>query len=263
MSSSTAFPHGEAFRFTFSQNGQLILCISSSRIVVLDVASTPAAVKHELKTWRRPLHATILDDGSLLAVVSSSHQVNIYNLSGAEARLVQNLKLNDVPRALALSPTGGVLAIAYNDMIEVYAVREGALATERRAVRCAGVDSLSFSSDGVILLGSSDNPVTGNLVTITVPLYGEQDADFSVKDVQIQMWTTQILFPDVVHNYSYACLLPLHTEGEGSWMLGFDNQLGVFRAIGVSKSSSGTTYFVSPMSEDLFEENPRLFRLSG
>ncbi|KAL4873254.1 hypothetical protein BDV12DRAFT_99450 [Aspergillus spectabilis] len=263
MSSSTAFPHGEAFRFTFSQNGQLILCISSSRIVVLDVASTPAAVKHELKTWRRPLHATILDDGSLLAVVSSSHQVNIYNLSRADARLVQNLKLNDVPRALALSPTGGVLAIAYNDMIEVYAVREGALAIERRAVRCAGVDSLSFSSDGVILLGSSDNPVTGNLVTITVPLYGEQDADFSVKDVQIQMWTTQILFPDVVHNYSYACLLPLHTEGEGSWILGFDNKLGVFRAIGVSKSSSGTTYFVSPMSEDLFEENPPMMLASS
>ncbi|KAL5342635.1 hypothetical protein BJX70DRAFT_386117 [Aspergillus crustosus] len=263
MSSSTAFPHGEAFRFAFSQNCQLILCISSSRIVVLDVASTPAAVKHELKTWRRPLHATILDDGSLLAVASSSHQVNIYSLSRSEARLTQNLKLNDVPRALALSPTGGVLAIAYNDMIEVYAVGEGALATERRAVRCAGVDSLSFSSDGVILLGSSDNPVTGNLVTITVPLYGEQDADSSAKNVQIQMWTTQILFPDVVHGYSYACLLPLHTEGEGSWILGFDNQLGVFKAIGVSKSSSGTSYFVSPMTEDLFEESPPIMLASS
>ncbi|KAL4875961.1 hypothetical protein BJY04DRAFT_232088 [Aspergillus karnatakaensis] len=263
MSSSTAFPHGEAFRFTFSQNGQLILCISSSRIVVLDVASSPAAVKYELKTWRRPLHATILDDGSLLAVVSSSHQVNIYSLSRTEAKLIQNLKLNDVPRALALSPTGGVLAIAYNDMIEVYAIGEGALATERRAVRCAGVDSLSFSSDGVILLGSSDNHHTGNLVTITVPLYGEQDADFSIKDVQIQMWTTQILFPDVVHNYSYACLLPGHTEGEGSWILGFDNQLGVFRAIGVSKSSSGTTYFVSPMSDDLAEDNAPMMLASS
>ncbi|KAI9369130.1 hypothetical protein BJX61DRAFT_520905 [Aspergillus egyptiacus] len=263
MSSSTAFPHGEAFRFAFSQNAQLILCISSSRIVVLDVASEPAVVRHELKTWRRPLHATILDDGSLLAVASSSHQVNVYSLSNAEAKLIQNLKLNDVPRALALSPTGGVLAVAYNDMIEVYAIGERASATERRAVRCAGIDSVSFSSDGVILLGSSDNTQAGHLVTITVPLYGEQDADLSVKDVQIQMWTTQILFPDIVHNYSYACLLPQHTEGEGNWVMGFDNLLGVFRAIGASKSSSGTAYFVGPVSDDGLEEHAPMMLASS
>ncbi|KAL4951990.1 hypothetical protein BDW69DRAFT_168762 [Aspergillus filifer] len=256
MSSSTAFPRGEAFRFAFSQNAQLILCISSSRIVVLNVASEPPIVKHELKTLRRPLHATILDDGSLLAVVSSSHEVNVYNLSSSEAKLIQTLKLNDVPRTLALSPAGSVLAIAYNDMIEVYAVGEGALATERRAVRCAGVDSLAFSSDGVILLGSSENHLTGSLVTITVPLYGEQDNDFSVRDAQVQMWTTQILFPDTVQNYSFACLVPLHTEGEGSWILGFDNQLGTFRATGASRSSSGTTYFASPMCEQTLKEHP-------
>ncbi|OJJ03611.1 hypothetical protein ASPVEDRAFT_133692 [Aspergillus versicolor CBS 583.65] len=263
MSSSTAFPHGEAFRFVFSQNAQLILCISSSRIVVLNVSSEPPVVKHELKTLRRPLHATILDDGSLLAVVSSSHQVNIYSLSSAEAKLIQDLKLNDVPRTLALSPTGAVLAIAYNDMIEVYAVGEGVLPTARRAVRCAGVDSLSFSSDGVILLGSSDNPETGSLVTITVPLYGEQEADFSIKDVQIQMWTTQILFPDIVHNYSYACLLPLHTEGEGSWILGFDNRLGAFRATGTNNTSSGTAYFASPVAEYTLEERPPMMLASA
>ncbi|KAL4973361.1 hypothetical protein BDW66DRAFT_106027 [Aspergillus desertorum] len=263
MSSSTAFPRGEAFRFAFSQNGELILCISSSRIVVLNVASDPPAVKYELKTSRRPLHATILDDGSILAVVSSSHQVNIYSLSLAEAKLIQDLKLNHVPRTLALSPAGSVLAIAYNDMIEVYAIGEGALATERRAVRCAGVDSLSFSSDGVILLGSSDNPSTGSLVSITVPLYGEQEPELPVKDVQVRMWTTQILFPEMVQDYSYACLVPLHTEGEGSWIMGFDNKLGVFRAVGLTKSSSGTTYFASPKSEDTNIEQPPMMPASA
>lgn len=220
-------------------------------------------VKHELKTLRRPLHATILDDGSLLAVVSSTHQVNIYSLTNAEARLIQNLELNDVPRTLALSPAGGVLAIAYNSMIEVYAVGEGTLATEKRAVRCAEVDSLSFSSDGLILLGSSDNPSTGNLVTITVPLYGEQDSDVSMKDAQVQMWTTQILFPEVLHHYSYGCLLPSHTEGEGSWILGFDNHLGAFRAIGATKSSSGSTYFASPISEFTLREHPPMMLASS
>ncbi|PWY73759.1 F-box domain protein [Aspergillus sclerotioniger CBS 115572] len=250
MSSSTAFPRGEAFRFSFSPNAQLILCISSSRIVVLDITSDPAAVKHELKTWRRPLHAAIVDDGSLLAVVSSSHRVNIYHLTNDEARHIQDLTLNDIPRTLALSPTGGVLAIAYDDRVEVYAIGEEVLATERRAVRCSGVDSVSFSSDGVMLLGTSADRGNGGLVTITVPFYTESEAEYSPRDAQIRMWTTQILFPDVTTGFSHACLLPLHAEGEGSWILGFDEQMATFRAFGVHNTNSGTTYFVTPMSDD-------------
>ncbi|PYH90532.1 hypothetical protein BO71DRAFT_74766 [Aspergillus ellipticus CBS 707.79] len=250
MSSSTAFPQGEAFRFSFSPNGQLILCISSSRIVVLDVTSDPAVVKHELKTWRRPLDATITDDGSLLAVASSNHQVNIYRLTSEEATYVQGLTLNDIPRTLALSPTGGVLAIAYDDRIEVHAVGEGALATERRAVRCSGVESVSFSSEGDMLLGTSSDRCNGGLVNITVPFYTESEAEYSPRDAQIRMWTTQILFPDVTTGFSHACMLPLHAEGEGSWILGFDEQISTFRAFGVNNTNSGTTYFVNPMSDD-------------
>ncbi|KAB8229138.1 F-box domain protein [Aspergillus alliaceus] len=256
MSSSTAFPQGEAFRFTFSPSAQLVLCISSSRIVVLDVASGSAIVRHELKTWRRPLNATILDDGSLLAVVSSSHQVNIYNLSNEDARHVQNLKLNDVPQALALSPTGGVLAIAYSDRIEVYAIGEGALATERRAVRCAGVDSITFSSDGAMLLGSSGDSQNTSLVIITVPFYTEAVIDTSAREAQTRMWTTQILFPEIIHGYSHACLLPLHAEGDGSWILGFDKECAAFRAIGANNVNSGTVYLVSPMSGSEPQESP-------
>ncbi|GAB1206623.1 hypothetical protein APSETT445_005313 [Aspergillus pseudonomiae] len=256
MSSSTAFPHGEAFRFAFSPGAQLVLCISSSRIVVLDVASGSAVVRHELKTWRRPLNATILDDGSLLAVVSSSHQVNIYSLSNEEARHVQNIKLNDVPQALALSPTGGVLAIAYTDRIEVYAIGEGTLATERRAVRCAGVDSIAFSSDGVMLLGSSSDSQNTSLVTITVPFYTEPVTDISAREAHTRMWTTQILFPEIIQSYSHACLLPLHTEGDGSWILGFDKEAAAFRAIGANNVNSGTVYFVSPTSGNGLQESP-------
>ncbi|QRD84661.1 hypothetical protein F9C07_1696332 [Aspergillus flavus] len=256
MSSSTAFPHGEAFRFAFSPNAQLVLCISSSRIIVLDVASGSAVVRHELKTWRRPLNATILDDGSLLAVVSSSHQVNIYSLSNEEARHVQNIKLNDVPQALALSPTGGVLAIAYTDRIEVYAIGEGTLATERRAVRCTGVDSITFSSDGVMLLGSSGDSQNTSLVTITVPFYSEPVTDISAREAHTRMWTTQILFPEIIQNYSHACLLPLHAEGDGSWILGFDKEAAAFRAVGANNVNSGTVYFVSPTSGSGLQESP-------
>ncbi|KAL2013092.1 hypothetical protein VTN00DRAFT_617 [Thermoascus crustaceus] len=246
VSSSTAFPHGEAFRFSFSTNGQTLLCISSSRIFVVDLTSHPATVKHELKTLRRPLGATILDDGRLLAVISSKHQVNIYSLSDDEAKHIQALLLNDIPRALTLSPTGSVLAIAYDGSIEVYALGENAPTAERRAVRCVGVDSISFSSDGTMLLGSSTDVNRTNIVSISAPFYADTAADATARDAQSRMWTTQILFPDIIPGYSHVSLLPLHAEGEGSWVIGYDKHIKAFRAVKINNARTGVTYFVGP-----------------
>ncbi|RJE19609.1 F-box domain protein, partial [Aspergillus sclerotialis] len=250
ISSSTAFPQGEAFRFFFSANGHMVLCINSSRIVVLDVTSNPPIVRHELKTWRRPLSAAILDDGSVLAVASSKHQVNIYNLSSDQAKHAQVLALNDVPRTLALSPTGGVLAIAYNNGIEVYALGEGALSNERRAVRCAPVDSISFSSDGTMILGSSVDCEQNSIVTIAVPFDTETEASLPLRVIQTRLWTTQILFPETIQGYSHASLLPLHAECDGGWFLGYNSQVAAFKATRINNTNSGTTYFVNPPSDE-------------
>lgn len=264
MSSSTAFPQGEAFRFSFSVSGQMILCISSSRIVVLDVTTESPTVRHELKTSRRPLDATILDDGSLLAVVSSRHQINVYTLSNEEPKLIQCLVLNDTPRALALSPSGGVLAIAYDDKIEVQALGEGVLTTDRRAVRCNGIDSIAFSSDGFMLLGSSASHQTRTVVSVAVPFYTGTDDDTSPSDAQVQMWTTQILFPDKIAGYTRACLLPLHGEGEDDWILGYDEQIKAFRAIRNNNANSGAIYFVGPVLENRAQEaSPTIFPTVG
>ena len=251
ISSSTAFPQGEAFRFFFSVNGHMVLCINSSRIVVLDVTSNPPIVRHELKTLRRPLSATIVDDGSVLAVVSSRHQVNIYSLSNDQATHIQVLALNDVPRTLALSPTGGVLAIAYNNGgIEVHALGEGALSTERRSVRCAPVDSISFSSDGTMILGSSVDCEQSSMVTIAVPYGTETEAGLPLREIQTRLWTTQILFPETIQGYSHASLLPLHAECDGGWFLGYSNRIAAFKATRINNTNSGTTYFVSPPSDE-------------
>ncbi|KAL2000791.1 hypothetical protein VTN02DRAFT_2636 [Thermoascus thermophilus] len=250
VSSSTAFPQGEAFRFSFSANGQTLLCLSSSRIFVVDLTSHPATVKHELKTQRRPLGATILDDGRLLAVISSKHQVNIYSLSDDEAKHTQALLLNDIPRALALSPTGGVLAIAYDGGIEVHALGETAPAAERRAVRCVGVDSISFSSDSTMLLGSSTDVDRTNMVSISAPFYADTGGDATAQDAQSRMWTTQILFPDIIPGYSHVSLLPLHAEEEGSWVIGYDKHVKAFRAVKIDNARTGVMYFVGPGPDD-------------
>lgn len=250
ISSSTAFPHGEALRFAFSPNSQVLLCLSSSRIFVLDVVSEPAVVTHELKTLRRPLGATVLDDGSLLAVISSRHQANIYSLSKQEAKHIQVLMLDDTPRTLTLSPTGGVLAIAYDDKIEVYALGKDAPAPQRRSVRCAGVDSICFSSDETMLLGSSADSEQNCIVTITAPFYAELGTDMSPQDVQIRMWTTQVLFPNAISGYSNACLVPSCIEGADSWIMAYDRQIGSFRTIRVIDSKDGVARFECPLPSD-------------
>lgn len=253
MSSSTAFPQGEVFRFSFSANGQLVLCISSSRIVVLDLAADPVAVKYELKTRRRPLGATIHGDGSLLAVLSSTHKINIYSLSDEEVRLIQTIALNDVPRDLTFSPTGSVLALSFEDCIEVHAVGEAALATERRAARCPRVDAISFSPDGSMLLGSPVDCELDGIMTITAPFYTEPGIDATPQEVQMRMWTTQILFPEVTPGFTHACLIDGHEESDDSWILGYDIQLAAFRAIKANNVGLSGVYFASPF----LTEEPR------
>lgn len=250
MSSSTAFPLGEVFRFAFSANGQLVLCISSSRVVVLEVAADPVAVRHELKTRRRPLGATIKDDGSLLAVLSSTHRVNIYRLSSEEAKHIQTITLNDAPRDLTFSPTGSVLALSFENNIEVFAVGEGTLSTERRAARCPCVDALSFSPDGSMLLGSSLDRAEDSIFTITAPFYTEPGTDASPEEVQMRMWTTPILFPETTRGFTHACLIDGHGEADDGaddgWVLGYDSRILAFRTFKIKDSNAGNVYFANP-----------------
>ncbi|OOQ82985.1 F-box domain protein [Penicillium brasilianum] len=254
MSSSTAFPQGEVFRFSFSAYGQLVLCISSSRIVVLDVTKEPVAVRYELQTRRRPLGATIQDDGSLLAVLSSTHRVNIYRLLNDEVKHFQTITLNDSPRDLTFSPMGSVLALSFEDCIEVYAVGEEVLSTERRAARCPRVDALSFSRDGTMLLGSPVGNDQGGIVTITAPFYTDIGIDASPQELQMRMWTAQILFPETTPNFTHACLINGHEEADDSWILGYDSALAAFRAIKVNNVDYGGVYFASPFLADELRE---------
>ncbi|GAD93401.1 F-box domain protein [Paecilomyces variotii No. 5] len=258
VSSSAAFPFGEAFRFRFSSNGQMLLGLSSSRIFVIDLSSCSITVKHELKTLRRPLDATILDNGTLLAVVSSKHQVNIYRLTDDEAKHVQVLTLDETPRTLSLSPSGSILAIAYDSGIEFCSIGENALATERRAVRCVAVDSLSFSSDGTLLLGSSADVTNSSTVAVSALFNPEDEIGLATRDAQSHMWTRQILFPDIVPDYSHMCLLPHHADGNDNWVIGYDSCLKTFRAVRVDNARTGVVYLVGPHSNDQLQQTEPL-----
>ncbi|KMU80171.1 hypothetical protein CISG_08279 [Coccidioides immitis RMSCC 3703] len=262
LSASDDIKTGEAFRFEFSAKGRQLLALSSSRIFVIDLTMDPISVRHELKTMRRPLIATIADEGTVLAMVSSEHQAHIYTLAdGGTARLVQSIGLSDVPRALAFSPDAAILAVAYDGGIEVYAIGEDVLSTARRAVRCVGVDLLTFCCDGSMLLGASNNLRNSSFVTISPPLCNDPDVDLSVRELESRLWTTQILFPQVHEGYSHAVLIPSIKGGDGSpWFAGYNIESKAFCLAPIDSPNAEAIYFVGPGPDsDRDEPKPYIF----
>ena len=244
--SSAAFPGSEAFQFTFSPNGQTILALSSSRIYILDATSDTLVVQREFKTLRRSLSASITDDGSLLAVLSSKHQANIYGLTPDGVKHLQVLVLDNPPRTIALAHEGTVLAAAYEGGVEVFSLAANALSTDRRAVRSEAMDTLQFSGDGSMLVGSSQSLEEPNAVVITAPFYTENDPDMSSREIHSRMWTTQILFPQISSICSHAELLQGHTEGDATWLFAYDHSLMTFRAVRTDDTRTGVAYFLNP-----------------
>jgi hypothetical protein len=247
-SSSAAFPRGEALRFVFSSHGQTLLAMSSSRIFVVNLLSEPLTVTRELKTMRRPRSAAVTNDGSLLAVLSTKHQANIYALTEVGVSHLQVIILDNPSRTISLAREGTVLAAAYEGGVEVFSLAANALSTDRRAVRCEAVDSLAFSTDGSMLIGSSHNIDESNTVVITAPFYTENDPDLTTRDLHSRMWTTQILFPQNSSTCSHASLLNSHGEGDVNWLFVYDRSLNTYRAVRADDTRTGVAYFLGPNS---------------
>lgn len=247
ISSSAAFPGGEAFHFAFSSNGQYVLAYSTSRIHVLHFVDSELTVGRELKILRRPASVAILDDGSILAVLSTDHQVDLYDLSNGKAKHIRAIALDHHPRTISLSPGGSVLAAAYDGGIEVYSLASTASATDRRGVKSDAADALSFSKDGTQLLGTTLHSKTPSTVILTAPYFnpGEHAPEDSVG----QLWTTSILFPNSSRDCSHAVLLPSSTDYEANWMFTYDRVFETFRAVRVDDLRNGTTYFTGPVAD--------------
>ncbi|TVY32707.1 hypothetical protein LOCC1_G008520, partial [Lachnellula occidentalis] len=245
--SSSSAPGGEAFHFSLSPGGHYVLAYSSSRIHILDVTGPEVTIKRELKILRRPASTTITDDGSLLAVLSTDLQIDLYDLTGDHPKHTCAMALDHTPRTIALSPTGAVLAAAYDSGVEVSSLEPESTSTERRAVKCYGVDSLAFSKDGTQLLGSTMQSRNPSTVVLTAPYY---NPGASLPEESISaLWTTSILFPNGSRDCSHAVLLPSATDYEASWTFTYDRVFETFRAVRIDDLRNGTTYFTGPTAE--------------
>ncbi|KAI1202052.1 hypothetical protein F5X97DRAFT_251773 [Nemania serpens] len=243
--SSSSAPGGEGMQFSPSPRGHHLLAYNSSRIYVVDVRGPGLAVKRELKILRRPVSTCIVDDGSFLAVLSTDMQVDLYDLNQTPPHRKQSLILDNTPRAIALSPCGQVLAAAYEGGIEVSSLNPGALATERRAVKCDGVDALAFSLDGTQLLGTTTTSTTPTTVILTAP-YHDPGGQLANDDISA-LWTTSILFPNTSRDCSHAVLLQESSSLEAMWTFTYDRSFETFRAVRIDDLRNGTTYFTGPV----------------
>ncbi|KAI0401784.1 hypothetical protein F4802DRAFT_395683 [Xylaria palmicola] len=243
--SSSSAPGGEGMQFSHSPRGHHLLAYNSSRIYVLNLRNPTLAVKRELKILRRPVSTCIVDDGSFLAVLSTDMQVDLYGLNQIPPCRKQSLILDNTPRAMTLSPCGRVLAAAYEGGIEVSSLNPGALPTERRAVKCDGVDALAFSLDGTQLLGTTTTSSTPNTVILTAPYY-DPGGQLGNEDISA-LWTTSILFPNTSRDCSHAVLLQESSSMEATWTFTYDRSFETFRAVRIDDLRNGTTYFPGPV----------------
>lgn len=221
---------------------------------MLDASSDTIEIRRELKTVRRPVSASVTDDGSLLAVLSSKYQANIYGLApGSPVKHLQVIVLDNPPKTIALAHEGTVLAAAWQGGIEVFSLAANALSTDRRAVRSEAVDSLMFSGDGSMLIGSSHDLEEPNAVVVTAPFYTENDPNITPREIHSRMWTTQILFPQISSTVSHVALLPGHMEGDANWLFAYDHTLMTYRAVRTDDTRTGVAYFLSPATAERFE----------
>ncbi|KAF5023854.1 hypothetical protein F66182_4058 [Fusarium sp. NRRL 66182] len=243
--SSSSCPGGEGMQYSASPRGHHLLAYNSGRVYVIDLRGPSLEVKRELKILRRPVAACINDKGTLLAVLSTEMQVDLYNLERSPPRRTQSIIVDNTPRAIALSPCGSVLAAAYEGGIEVSSLRPDALATDRRAVKCDAVDALSFSFDGTQILGTTFHSTSPSTVIITAPYY--DPGPHMGEDNLSPLWTTSILFPNTSRDCSHAVLLQDGNEEEASWTFTYDRSFETFRAVRIDDLRNGTTYFTGPV----------------
>lgn len=244
--SSSSCPGGDGMAFSPSPKGHYLLAYNSSRIHILDLRGPTISVERELKILRRPVATCIKDDGSLLAVLLTEMQVDLYDLTQHPPKHTQSIILDHSPRAIALSPCGSVLAAAYEGGIEVQSLNAGALATDRRSVKCDGVDALAFSFDGTQILGTTVHSAQPSTVILTAPYY-DPGAQMNHENISA-LWTTSILFPNTSRDCSHAVLLQECSHEEASWTFTYDRSFETFRAVRIDDLRNGTTYFTGPIS---------------
>ena len=204
---SAGFPGGEAFGFSISPGGRRIAVYNSARLYVLQTAALPVGISQDYALKRRPLAVEILDEGHILAILADAHTINVYDLGHRQLKRVRTIKTDFPTNCIALAPSGGLLAAAYEGGVEVYSLAAGALPTDRRAVRSVKMDRLAFSEDGSTLLGTTTRINISSTVIVSVPIFPAASNGIPTHEELKEAWCSELLHPENIRNSSHAIFM--------------------------------------------------------
>ncbi|KAK3676680.1 hypothetical protein LTR78_003455 [Recurvomyces mirabilis] len=210
---SAGFPGGEAFGFSISPAGRRIAVYNSARLYVLQTAALPVGISQDYALKRRPLAVEIVDEGGSMAILADAHTINIYDLGHQRLRRTKTIKTDFPTNCIALAPTGGLIATAYEGGVEIFSLDPNALPTDRRAVRSQRMDRLAFSADGSTLVGTTTRINVSSTVVVSVPVYPVATNGTPTHQELKEAWCSELLHPENIRNSSHATFL---REGQAS-----------------------------------------------
>lgn len=248
---SAGFPGGEAFGFSISPGGRRIAAYNSARLYVLQTAALPVGISQDYALKRRPLAVEVVDDGDVLAILADAHTVNIYDLGHQRLRRTKTLKLDFPTNCIALAPTGGLLAAAYEGGVEIFSLDSSALPTDRRAVRSQRMDRMTFSEDGSTLLGTTTRINVSSTVIVSVPVFPADANGVPTHEELKEAWCSELLHPENIRNSSHATFMRENRKSCNDRVFSWNGLADTFGILNVADMQYGNVDFPVVISPPL------------
>ncbi|KAK1086777.1 hypothetical protein LTR33_001402 [Friedmanniomyces endolithicus] len=248
---SAGFPGGEAFGFSISPGGRRIAAFNSARLYVLQTGALPVGISQDYALKRRPLAVEIVDDGDVLAILADEHTINIYDLGRHLLRRTKTIKTDFPTNCIALAPTGGLIAAAYEGGVEIFSLDPSALPTDRRAVRSQRMDRMTFSEDGSTLLGTTTRINVSSTMVVSVPVYPVAPNGTPTDQELKEAWCSELLHPENIRNSSHGTFMRENRRACNDRIFAWNGVADTFGVLSVEDMQYGNIDFPVVISPPL------------
>ncbi|KAL6702758.1 hypothetical protein ACN47E_000992 [Coniothyrium glycines] len=224
--SSSALP--DTFDVNVSRKGSYVAVYSSSNIWLVKTAQLPRLWARTLQVRRKPVAIDITEDGFLLAVLSRSSQVDLYEIHGDgdnQIKKRRTISLVHEASSIVISPDARILITGNKFGIEVIAIGPDVPETARRTLSGPAGDALEFSDDGrTLLITGYARKSDGSALFVLPGLY---DGPLTEEGEPIPQppeaaWTGSVLFPETARIARQATLLPDADTGTFNELFAFN-----------------------------------------
>lgn len=224
--SSSALP--DSFDVNVSRNGNYVAVYSASNIWLIKTAQLPRLWARTLQVKRKPVAIDVTEDGFLLAVLSRTSQVDLYEIHGEgdnQIKKRRTISLVHEASSIVISPDARILITGNKFGIEVVAIGPDVPETARRTLSGPAGDALEFSDDGrTLLITGYARKSDGSALFVLPGLY---DGPLTEEGEPIPQppeaaWTGSVLFPETARIARQATLLPDADTGTFNELFAFN-----------------------------------------